>query len=224
MLAGDFLDCLSLGHAGYRRNIRPQQWITLKEEMAEGKIILEYLAKSFTHIKLMRGNHLERSRKWFTERVGPEMMFLVNHDIMALLTADYDNIEMVNTTDQEGNDISWIYQIGDCRICHAEVGSSTEFRPTVRVNDWFLQWDNYLQLQPFNVLIECHSHQSGIMALNNGRKILVEGACLCRSHQYSLEPEVKYKHPQVNGVTYFEQNRGVTDINSIRQYIFQDMK
>lgn len=224
VVAGDVLDCLALGHAGYKRNIRAKQFVPLEKEMAEGKVLLEYFSSNFANIKLMRGNHLERSRKRFTELVGPELMFLVNHDLMSLLSADFPNIEMVNTEDRYGNDISWIYQVGDCRICHAEVGSNIQLRPTVRVHNWFLSWDHYLELQPYNVLIECHTHQGGILPMNNGRKILVEGMCLCKEPQYALEPEVKYGHPQVNGVTYFEQNDGITDVNSIKQYIFQDMK
>ena len=224
IVAGDMLDCLSMGHAGYRRNIRPKHFVSLKEELATGKIILQYFSQQFKRVVLMSGNHGDRVRKWFAERVGPEMMFLISHDVIKLLASDFANVEYVETKDPNGNEIHWIYQVGDCRIVHAEVGSSIEMRPTVRVDQWFEQWDDYLRLVPYNVLVECHTHQGGIIPLNDGAKQLVEAMCLTREPQYALEPQIKYRHPQVNGITLLEQIGGVTDMNKTRQHIFKGME
>lgn len=228
VLAGDFLDCLSLGHAGYRRNIRAKQYVGLKDELAEGKLILEQFAKRFPRVTIMRGNHLERSRKFFSERIPIDLMFLVNHDLMKILSEGFPNVHNVDLYDRHGVDLGWIYQIGDVRICHAEVGSSIEFRPTMKLDRWFKEWDEHLSrvvdLPPYRALVECHTHQAGMMFLNSGAKALVEGGSLCMEPQYAVEPSIPYPHPQTNAVTFMTLYEGQVDFNSIHQVVFRDMQ
>lgn len=223
ILAGDVIDCLSVGHAGYRRNIREQHYVSLKQELSECKSVLAYLSKQFDRIVIMKGNHPERVRKWFTERVGPELMFLVQHNVMSLVAGDFPNVTVVDT-ESGGNELHWIYQVGDVTITHAEVGSTIELRPTVRVDQWFKEWNDYLRMAPYTMLIEAHTHQAGILPLNDGAKILVEAGCVCREPQYAVEPTMKYRHPQVNAVTYFRMDDGKVNINSVKQYVFRGME
>ena len=225
VIAGDFLDCLSVGSHTYRRNIRPDHYVALREEMAVGKAILTTLAARFPRITIMRGNHLDRVRKFFADRVPLELMFLVQYDIMSLLAADFPNVVVVNQEDVNGNDLSWIYQIGDVRICHAELGSSTDLKPTVKLDKWFAEWDYLLRdsadLKPYRVLVECHTHQAGIVYANAGRKVLIEGGCMCLEPQYALEPTAAYSRPQTNAMTLLTLQDGKVDTSSIRQVVFE---
>lgn len=223
VIAGDMLDCLSAAHAGFKRNIRPGQYKSLVEEMATGKVILQLLASLYPMVTIMRGNHVDRVRKYFAERV-PEFMFLVNYDVLGLLAADFPNVKVVDYVDLYGNDIGWIYQVGDVRICHAEVGSKVALKPVTDLDRWMTEWSSYIESStifgPYRMLVECHTHQAGILFQNSGSKILVEGGCLCKPQQYSLEPSIPYPHPQTNAVTLATLYDGKVDVNSVRQLVF----
>ena len=228
VIAGDFLDCLSMGHAGYKKNIRPNQYKTLAEELAAGKAVMAELSARFPKVTIMRGNHIDRVRKYFAERLSPELMFLVNYDITQILAEDFNNVQTVSLESKNGDDLGWIYQIGDVRICHAEVGSSIELRPTVRLDKWFQEWEatinDLTDLPPYNVLVECHTHQAGILHVNSGAKTLVEGGCLCLTPQYSIEPSVPYSRPQTNAVTIVSLIDGKAIKNSIHQIVYEKME
>jgi len=234
VIGGDFLDCLAAVHAGHRINIRPDQWVSLQEEMATGKAVLEYLADSFDSIEMMDGNHPERPRKRLIERLDPSLMFLFHYlkscthpkvyDIIGLLTHDFENIKHIQMKDPDGLETHWLHQIGDLRICHSEKSGTIEGRAVNKLSEQFYHWDAVLGLAPWRVLIEIHTHNASMFPINNGDKLLIEGGCLCRGQQYSLEGKLPYKHPQQNFATYIQQNDGVTDINATRYYIFEGME
>ena len=229
IVAGDLIDCLSMGHAGYKRNIRREHYVGLKQEIAEGKAVLGYIASQFESVVLLEGNHPARVRKRMTELVGPELMFLVNFDVLSLMSEGLDNVTIHKLQDKYSNDLSWIYQEGDLRICHAELGSSIELRPVVSLDNRMKNWDEYFEKHSplttsYRVLILVHTHMGGILPLNSASKVLCEGLCLTLEPQYAMEATIKYPRPQTNGVTYLEQCDGKTDMNSIRQKIFETME
>ena len=117
------------------------------------------------------------------------------------------------------------------RVCHAEIGSSIEGRPTVKLDQRFQEWDSYFlnvvhkqDLGPYNMLVEVHTHMYAAIPCNNGTKFLLEAGCLCLEPQYAVEGRIPYTHPQQNAVTYIEQNDGVTDFNSVRGMFFKGME
>jgi len=237
IIAGDLMDCISMTHSGYRRNIRPRQWVPLKTELGIAKAILHVLAESFPLINLISGNHPDRPRKFFTDALGPELSFLAMYDVLALLvghtfrhTGDefeieklaFPNINLHSLRDKAGNDISWLFPFGDAVICHAEEASSVEMKSVVNLSEKLDRWKRELPIdQDWNVIFLAHTHFAGRMSIGSGR-VLVETGCLCKNQQYALEGTIKYRRPQTNCANYFEQVNGVTNINSIEQLIFPE--
>ena len=229
IVAGDLIDALSVTHAGFKKNIRAHQYVSLKDELAQAKAVLDYLSGSFDSVIVLRGNHPDRVRKWITERLGPELLWIVQHNmnILSLIVKDFSNVTLHELYDQNESDISWVYQIGDLRVCHAELGSSIEGRSTVALDQLFQEWEStlaHILERPYNVLVECHTHSAAMFPLNNGSKYLIEAGCMCKEPQYGLEGRPRYKHPQQNAMTYMVQHDGITDFNSIRMYVFKGMQ
>ena len=225
IIAGDFYDCISACDSAKMRNARGSLYYTLKEELAYGEAVWEMLSKSFDRIDVISGNHPDRVRKMITERVGPDMMFLFNNFI-EVAVANYDNVFPYSFFDKFGNDLSWIMQIGDLRICHAEENKSGIMAASAALEQKFYNWDNHLKwstngaLSEWHVILEFHPHQCGTYMADGGAKMLIEGGCMRRPVQYALEGKIVYDKPQSNAMTILELVNGKVNLTNVRQIPF----
>jgi hypothetical protein len=217
-IAGDFLDCYGVCPKSFDRNKRFH--IPIRDEVMEGQIYIEYLADRFDKIYILLGNHLDRVRKWFAERVGPENMWLVQYNLMEFMTEKYGNFEVIENA-VDGNEVNWLWRFNDLLVTHREVGSKIPMRPTVNTHDLMQNWNHVFGMDDYRCLVEVHTHMMGSVPFLGGKYLLMEGGCLCKTMQYSVEANMKYPHPQTCGYQIVSMRGGMVDFKNTHQRFFE---
>lgn len=209
-IGGDFLDCYSLSR------FHQYKAVPVQEEIIEARKILDYCSRSFSRVHVLEGNHESRERKYYANKLPPD---LVNHilrkSMVAWVTEDMKNV-VRETRVCQGTDMNWIAQIGsDAVIGHAETMSKIPLRPAGNFKHWLDEWHQVLGMARPRLVIEGHTHQSGMTWI--GPTLVVESGCLCKIQGYALEPRL-YGKPQRQGCLAFSQIKGITDMRSIKLF------
>jgi len=196
------------------------RWLQYKDvdpllEFQEATKIVQYLSQEFDEVILLLGNHPDRIRKYFLQRIDPRMMYCVDWNIPARIAKDFGNAYCAEH--QVGDDIIYyVYQRGDAIFTHAETYSSVELKAGRKVALWFEDWQEQLGLKPFTTIVQFHTHSLGKMPIK-GRFTVFEAGCLCKIQGYSIRGDVKYR-PQDQGFVVIHQEGGITDANQSFYY------
>jgi hypothetical protein len=219
VIAGDFLDCYGMCSHKYRMKQRFD--FPLQKEVEIGQIYLEYLSDKFDHIYILLGNHLDRVRKFFAERVGPGNLWLVRYNLIEFMTEKYGNFTVVNNTFRN-NEVNWLWRHGDLLVTHREKGSTVPLRPTLDTHSRMQNWQHVFGFkEDYRCLVQVHTHLGGTIPYLDGKYLLFEGMCLCEHPQYSFEATLPYPYPQVCGYTIVSMNKGKVDFRNSYQRFFQ---
>lgn len=194
--------------------------VPIERELAEVTLFLEEAAKTWPRIVIVGGNHdAQRFEKQLRDRLDPEMVrvieFLTGGSLspIAAIAAKYKNISIAKT--HVGRHVvSWLAQEGDLLTTHAEKFSITPGAALRKIEECLQDLDRVLNLAPWRVLIQAHTHQMAWFPWHAGR-LLIEGGCFCETHGYQLTAKVGGR-PQRCGYVTLEQVDGVTDIASIK--------
>jgi len=219
LINGDFGDCYSASK--YLKN----KVIPLKDELSISAAILDWLASRFPEIIILSGNHTDRVRKYFSKRVDNDMMFLVDYDILELLSKDLPNVEIVKDKYEfpNGNgesEISYFKLIGeDFVVGHFEKASSIPARAAIASYQWLMNWSYYFNIQNIRLFLQGHTHRLSKIVHNHGDVVIGESGCMAKVQDYAIDSGAKYNNSHLNGYWIVYQENGVTDLNSSNFFI-----
>ncbi len=194
--------------------------IPIERELAEVQLFLEQASQTWPRIVIVGGNHDHaRFEKQLRDRLDAEMCKVVeflaggNLSPIAAMAKHFPNIEIAKVTASRFA-VPWMAQIGDLVVTHAEKFSITPGAALRKIDEWLTDMDAVLDLMPWRVLVQAHTHQLGVIPWK-ADKLLIEGGCMCAQHGYQLAAKIGGR-PQRRGWITLEQVNGRTDFNSLR--------
>jgi predicted phosphodiesterase len=194
--------------------------VSIESELAAVDALLGQLSSAFPEVVLVGGNHdTHRFEKQLRSLLSLELVHVIefltggNLSVLRVIAQRYPNVRFAESHVGRFN-VGWFYQHGDLICAHAEKYSRVPGAALRGIEEWFTDQDETLGLQPWNVLVQAHTHQLGWFPWKSDR-LLVEGGCMCQTHGYQLQARIMGR-PQRRGYVTLEQSAGVTDINSVR--------
>jgi hypothetical protein len=215
VIAGDVHDFYSIS-----RFIKYES-VPIEQELAETTLFLEQASQTWPRVILLEGNHGTRLEKQLRSLLPADtvkvIQFLSGGTLSPLraIARRFRNVEVASTP-VDRFEIEWFVQINDLIVAHAEKFSKVPASALRQMAEWFADQHDALGLQPWNVLVQAHTHQLGKFPWY-ANKTLLECGCLCRLHGYQIEPKMKGR-PQRRGWVTLEQVDGVTDVNTADYY------
>lgn len=215
VIGGDIVDCYSLSRFSKFQNV------PVKEEYLKARCVLDYLSRSFNRVVLLQGNHEERERKYFSNKLTPdEADWLLEKPMLARCVQDMPNVTLHKNIVHK-TDLNWLIQLGEDVIIGHPEKSGASFAPVEKFKAWINTWGKSLGFNDSpRLVIAGHTHQAGVTF--SGSTMLVESGCLCEFQDYALKPNLSPK-PQRLAYTIFDMNNGKVSLSSLRQYYpFED--
>lgn len=212
VIAGDFLDCYSISR------FTKEKYVPLKEELVKAQVILNYLASMFPEIHIISGNHTDRPRKYFEQRISPDLMFLVQYDLLGLISKDLPNVRIVNDhysfpLNNGVADIAHFTKIGkDFVVGHFERSSIVPTKVAHTAYNWLRAWEYYFPLGEIKLYLQGHTHRLSKTPLNHGEPVIGESGCMSKVQDYAIRADAKYR-PHLVGYWVVYQNDEKTDLN-----------
>lgn len=218
IVPGDILDCYSVSRFSKKIDM------PLKQEIAEGMAFIEKLAATFPKVILLEGNHTERVRKYFESRVEPQVMFLVNHDLLKIVCSNHSNIQIVKDHYVFGNGngegvISYFTLIGkDFVVGHWEKANKPPVKAAMDAYLWLESWKRYFNIPHISLFLQAHTHRLSKYPIGDGSTVIGESGCVAKIQSYAIESGAKYS-AHLTGYWLVYQNDGITDINKSNFFI-----
>lgn len=213
IFAGDIMDSYGLS-----RFLKYEQ-VPIEAEVAEVTTFLEQASQQYPRVILLEGNHgqarLEKQLLALDRQLLNAIRILSGGNLSLLRAAAsrFENVEIAST--QVGRHrMDWLVQIGDLVVCHAEKFSIVPGSAMRKVEEWLADQERALNLAPWRVVAQAHTHQLGLFPWH-ADKLLIETGCLCTVHGYQLTARIGGR-PQRRGWWTLEQVDGWTDYDSIR--------
>lgn len=219
VIAGDFLDLYSI--SSYAKHER----VSLETELAGAEALLAALAGAFSDILIIEGNHDQRLdrrlRALLPEDMIAALQYLAGGDLSVLraLCRRYSVVRF-NPVSVGRFDLKWCTQIGDVIVSHAEKYSKVPGSAMRGVEEWLSDQERAMQLGPWRVLCQAHTHQLAWIPWR-ADKLLIETGCMTETHGYQLSAQVRGR-PQRRGYCTFTQTQGRTDMHSVRMIWLDD--
>ena len=198
--------------------------VPIDQELAEVTLFLEQASQTWPRVLVTTGNHdVPRFERQLRERLSEDMVKVVeylaggNLSPIAAIARRFPNVSIAKVNVGK-HTVSWMAQVNDLIVTHAEKFSITPGATLRKIDEWLGDMHNTLNLAPWRVLIQAHTHQLGLFPWS-ADKLLVEGGCCCLTHGYQLQAKIGGR-PQRRGYVTLIQNDGVTDLNSVRLHWF----
>jgi hypothetical protein len=215
IVAGDLQD-----HYSISRFLKYES-VPISQELASAQMILEQLSHRFPHIYCIEGNHdSARFEKLLADRLPHEAIDIIRFlsktgslSSMEALCSQFRNVELVKHK-VGSHTVTWFMQKGDLIVSHAEKYSRVPGSALRGIEDWFSDFERTLELDPWRVLVQAHTHAMAQFPFG-ADKVLVECGCMCLTHGYQLSARIAGR-PQRIGWASLSQRDGVTDLSSIR--------
>ena len=212
VINGDFLDMYAV--SSFIKD-KPSD---LYEDYNTALEYVEKWKKIFKTIILIKGNHEERWDTYLNKRVGADVSFLVDKDILTRLAdgiktdrngkiekkLDFKNVYYI------GSSTPWYCMIGDAVIGHPKSFSKTDMKTSVDTMEYFKNHSF-----EFHVILIGHTHRLG--KTYKAGKMIIEGGCLCHPLDYQLSGKLSGANavPQTLGYTVlYQDSKGITDFNA----------
>jgi predicted phosphodiesterase len=201
--------------------------VPYEQEIVELVQVLTDLSKRFPKIHLISGNHdgtrLEKTLRGTLNPDFIQAILLLTDGTLSPVDAvakRFPNIEL-SGHQVDRHHIRWFTQIGDALFMHAESFSRVPGSALRRIEEWVTDMERTLKLNPWRIIVQAHTHQLSMIPWSANR-LLVECGCLCETHGYQLSARISGR-PQRLGYVVMEQERGITDINSVRLVWLDDL-
>ena len=210
VLNGDILDLYSL--SSYTKT-RP---IVFQTEYHSALKLLIRLSEHFGTIKLVKGNHDDRSERFLTSRLDPLTLSVTDKDIFAKLANGHiiDEQGAVVATYKFNNvtyDVSgpqWVTRVGQAVFMHPHSFSSG---PMATIVKGLEHLTNFLPYNSFDTVVMGHTHKVGKIIFKS--KLLIEQGCLTKVQDYQ-KGGIFQKNPSTLGYALiYQDSRGNTDFN-----------
>jgi hypothetical protein len=202
IIVGDLMDCLSATSHRKRGDA-----VTLQEELAITRSILEKLASKYEEVQILAGNHDNRPTKRFQEQVSG-LMPLVIHPLV-WLSVGLNNVKLMNfkvpntkstLNFSEDVDINYMGLDADCLYGHFEGFCGSE--AVKRLDVWISQWIHVLKIKQPKAVFQAHTHRLNMEILPTGRYLFTTG-CMCMPQAYQIDGHGKYSPPVLGYVKLF---------------------
>ena len=223
VIPGDFFDGWNFSRFDkLRRETEPDV------EWNKGVEIMGRLAAAFRRVRVMRGNHDERMlKKLLSLPEGQEFITLLKAMFNSKITPldmvclPYGNVELIEAVKVEFADFSFLTQIGDLVLGHAEVFSVVPGQAGNRFAHWVHKFAVRCGVvkEPIRVIANGHTHQFANVWGDQSWNI--ELGCMCRLQSYIASAKIQSPRPPARGYSIFIQDNGVTDMD---QYQFKSAK
>lgn len=218
ILAGDLQDHYSISRFLKYENVPIQQ------ELAAAQMIMERLSEAFPIVLVIEGNHDKaRFEKLLYDRLPMDAVEIVRYlsrtgglSTIEALCSQFSNVEHVKNKIDGRYDVSWYVQHNDLVVTHAEKFSRVPGATLRGIEEWVSDFEGTLNLKPWRVLAQAHTHQLGLFPWRDD-KLMVETGCLCAVHGYQLSARISGRPQRVGWVT-LEQHNKVTDLSSVHPY------
>lgn len=195
-----------------------------REEWASVNLCMQEMASRFPSVEIVIGNHDARLERQLRQRLTEDMVdaiHLITGGILCPITAmakRYPNVTIAKHETPSGKHVDWFTTIGDAWLGHPEKYSRVPGSAIRAVEEWISDNETALGLEPYRLVVMGHTHAMSWLPWRAG-KLLVECGCLCTQQGYMLSPRVGGR-PQRRGYVTFEQEKGRTDLNSVRMIWF----
>lgn len=202
IINGDFLDCHDVS------SFPKSKAVGLNNEVTLAKALLREWSKRFEKIYLVAGNHEKRMATYIRKRISPEVVALVEDDILKNIV---DDLKLKNLVYMAGDTTNWYAQIDNVIVCHP--------------NDYKRSNSGILHTATFalpyfeayhpdaNVFIMAHTHHLGVGIFRG--KVISESGCLCQQQDYAASGNLSYT-PQARGYVTFKSINNKVTFNDIR--------
>jgi predicted phosphodiesterase len=210
VLNGDILDLYSL--SSYSKT-RP---IVFQTEYHSALKLLIKLSEHFGTIKLVKGNHDDRSERFLTSRLDPLTLSVTDKDIFAKLANghiidDQGAVVASYKFDNVTYDVSgpqWLTKVGQTIFMHPHSFSSG---PMATILKGLEHLTNFQPYDSFDSVVMGHTHKVGKIIFKS--KLLIEQGCLTRVQDYQ-KGGVFQKNPSTLGYALiYQDGKGNTDFN-----------
>jgi len=180
------------------------QHVSFETEVEEIIRLFEFFNDTFPVTYIVSCGHDRRLPRYVMSKIKSELLFLVETDLMGVLARPFPRVVPIPQL--------W-YGINDALFSHLEKHSSTiPMRSVTRTHEWFQNWKPHLNLKPYRLLVQAHSHHSGLVNLPDVQ--LVESGCLQTIPEWVIRKAPTL--PWTWGWVQVYQCDGVTDLNATR--------
>jgi hypothetical protein len=197
-----------------------------KDEFAQLTVVLQGLAERYPKVFINKGNHPERFKKYFGNRLPPYVMFLVQTDpiqfVVDGLVREHGvrNIHVAQPMIDDLGSSDWGTLIGDCMFTHGETHGKLVTRPAENVARWMRKWERHLAVKP-RVIVQEHNHRGAMYYDEELQALLIQAPCLSQNVSYQVRADIKYGPNQL-GWTRIVQEHGRTLVNESRFYLVDE--
>jgi predicted phosphodiesterase len=220
-IPGDLFDCYGVSLFDKELDI------TLSEEIIENTLLVDMIANTWKHIRILRGNHdSNRVLKYFQRKgISPQLMFLVQHDILEMVTKAHDNIEIVGDDYEFPNGmgqatIGHFGKIGDdCLVGHFKTAKKEPVKTVLECERHMSEWESYYNVGSIRLFLQAHTHSLGKWYRKGGSLVVGETGCSCMIQGYQTTPKIGWG-PNIPGYWLIYQNKGKTDLNQSNPYLY----
>lgn len=201
VLNGDTLDCYAIS------TFAKTEEIPIHQELDMACRLFEWLSDTFpdAFVVCTIGNHEDRVTRRIKPAIPSGLEFLVNTNVLHLLARPFPNIVVLD---------DFFVQQADAIYAHAEATGDTGGGPAVRTAEWFAERRDELDLEPFRVVIQAHTHKCSVTHRSAWRAI--ESGAMCLPQPYARTTKVR--HPHQNGYVVVVQKDGKMDPYLTREF------
>lgn len=218
IVAGDLQDHYSISR------FTKYESVPIQQELAAAQMILERLSEAFPIVLITEGNHDKaRFEKLLHERLPMDAVEIVRYlsstgglSTIEAMCRQFTNVEHVKNRIDGRYDVSWYVQHHDLIVTHAEKFSRVPGSALRGIEEWVSDFEGMLNLKPWRVLIQAHTHQLSLFPYG-ADKLLAESGCMCVPHAYQMSARISGRPQRVGWITC-EQTNKVTDLSSVRPF------
>lgn len=213
VINGDFLngDRLST-HAKFKHE-------NFKEEIAEGRALLEKFSEEFEEVYMLDDNHVhDRWRRFLGNNIAPDLHFLLTHpyDYMCHGLSNVIRSGDMLPVECKGfeQELSHVLFLGDAMFSHGFV-SGNDGASVRTVQGWYRKWKPAFNLPSAKVFLHGHTHKLGVQYDYDSAIIQTGTLANLEGLKYSMEGHLKGS-PPIYGCVVLNQVDGVTRMDSIK--------
>lgn len=220
VFGGDALNC-----GAFSRFIETR-WDNPRDEFAQLTQTLLYLSERFVQVDCNIGNHVDRIRKFFGQRLPPYVMFLVQTNPLQFVVEGLrkergvNNIRIAKSAIVDTESSNWLTLIGKTAFTHAETHGKLSTRPVENSCKWLRRWQRFLDVWPDCVAQE-HNHRGAKVYDDELGALLLQTPCLSRNQDYQTEANIKYGPNQVGYSRIVQYADGSINVNASNYYLIQ---
>jgi len=210
VLNGDIID--AYGASSFSQD----KLVTILEEYNFALDLIRHISNKFPLVALVRGNHDQRTDRYFSRKMDPHMFALAQRDILWKLANGYvyndlgehvgtvkmDNV-IYNTSGQP-----WFIQIGKTVFMHPHSYSGKQMQTVVNAQ---AHLENFIDRADFDSVVIGHTHKVGKI-IEKG-KLLIEQGCLTKAMDYQKIGTYVTRPSSSGYAVIYQDSEGNTNFN-----------